>query len=178
MSRIPRRSRTTKPLLIAIGALGLLLLALPTTMVLAVGMAPTMTAFLGDRTPGRFLTKCVAGMNFAGVIPSLYNLWITGHDLSTAMKVVTDVYAWLLMYGAAGMGWLLFLGLPGAVAMFRALNAKRRIYVLREKQKDLINEWGDCILPASETQGSGDNKESGASVQATASTSEQAQSPA
>ena len=39
-------------------------------------------------------------------------------------------------------------GLPGAVAMFRALNAKRRIYALREKQKDLISEWGECILPA------------------------------
>jgi len=91
------------------------------------------------------------------------------------MKVVTDVYAWLLMYGAASMGWLLFLGLPGAVAMFRALNAKRRIYVLREKQKDLINEWGDCILPASETQG--DGKPGAEKVQATASSPEKAQSP-
>ena len=169
MSRIPQKKRTTKPLVIAMGALGLLLLALPTTMVLAIGMAPTMTAFIGDRTPGRFLTKCVAGMNFAGVIPSLYHLWSTGHDLSTAMKVITDVYAWLLMYGAAAMGWALFMGLPGAVAMFRALNAKRRIYVLTEKQKDLINEWGDCILPASETQGAGDGKKEPEKAEAAAS---------
>ncbi len=153
-------------MVIAMGALGLLLLALPTTMVLAIGMAPTMTAFLGDRTPGRFLTKCVAGMNFAGVIPSLYHLWTTGHDLATAMKVVTDVYAWLLMYGAAAIGWMLFMGLPGAVAMFRALNAKRRIYMLQEKQKDLINEWGDCILPGSETQGSADGKQAADKAQA------------
>lgn len=169
MSRVSQKKRTTKPLVIAMGALGLLLLALPTTMVLAIGMAPTMTAFIGDRTPGRFLTKCVAGMNFAGVIPSLYHLWATGHDLSTAMKVVTDVYAWLLMYGAAAMGWALFMGLPGAVAMFRALNAKRRIYVLMEKQKDLINEWGDCILPASETQGAGDGKQESEKAEATPS---------
>ena len=166
MSTAGGKRRATKPLLIAMGALGLLLLALPTTMVLAIGMAPTMTAFLGDRTPGRFLTKYVAGMNFAGVIPSLYHLWTTGHDLATAMKVVTDVYSWLLMYGAAAMGWMLFMGLPGAVAMFRDLNAKRRIYVLREKQKDLINEWGDCILPASETQGGAESKQSGAKAKA------------
>ena len=71
-------SRTTKPLFMAVGGLGLLLLALPTTMVLAIGMAPTLGAFIADKTPGRYLTKCVAGMNFAGVIPSLYHLWITG----------------------------------------------------------------------------------------------------
>jgi hypothetical protein len=86
-------------------------------------------------------------MNFAGVLPSLYDLWITGHDLKTANGIVTDMYTWLLMYSAGAMGWLLFLGLPGAVAVFRSLNTTRRIYVLREKQKMLINEWGDCVLP-------------------------------
>lgn len=153
-----QRRSMTKPLAIAIGGLGLLLLALPTTMVLAIGMAPTLGAFFADKTPGRYLTKCVAGMNFAGVIPSLYHLWITGHNLKTANGIVTDLYTWLLMYCAGAMGWLLFLGLPGAVAVFRALAAKRRIYVLREQQKTLINEWGDCILPATETVKAADDK--------------------
>jgi len=157
MKKTGRRSRATKPLLLAIGALGLLLLALPTTMVLAIGMAPTLGAFFADKTPGRYLTKCVAGMNFAGVIPSLYHLWITGHDLKTANGIITDLHNWLLMYCAGAMGWLLFLGLPGAVAVFRSLNATRRIYVLREKQKLLINEWGDCILPTAGTTTAGDN---------------------
>ena len=147
MMKSAKRNRATKPLFMAVGALGLLLLALPTTMVLAIGMAPTLGAFFADKTPGRYLTKCVAGMNFAGVIPSLYHLWITGHDLKTANGIVTDLHTWLLMYCAGAMGWLLFLGLPGAVAVFQSLNATRRIYVLREKQKLLINEWGDCILP-------------------------------
>jgi len=148
MSGRRQRSRTAKPLFLAVSAVGLLLLALPTTMVLAIGMAPTLGAFFADKTPGHYLTKCVAGMNFAGVIPSLYHLWTTGHDLKMANNIVTDLNNWLLMYGAGSMGWLLCLGLPGAVAVFRSLNATRRIYVLREQQKMLINEWGDCILPA------------------------------
>ncbi len=152
-----QQSRAAKPLFMAIGALGLLLLALPTTMVLAIGMAPTLGAFFADKTPGHYLTKCVAGMNFAGVVPSLYYLWITGHNLKTANGIVTDLYTWLLMYSAGAMGWLLFLGLPGAVAVFRSLNATRRIYVLREQQKLLINEWGDCILPTMGTANADDN---------------------
>jgi hypothetical protein len=139
---------TGKPLFIAIGVLVLLFAALPTTTILAIGMAPTLAAFVVDVTPGRYLGKCVAGMNFAGIVPYLHKLWFSGHGLSSAIDIVTDVYALFLMYSAAGLGWLLFFGLPGAVAMFRALNAKRRIYMLREKQKDLIGEWGECILPA------------------------------
>jgi hypothetical protein len=162
-----KRNQGTKALFLAVGVLGLLLLALPTTMVLAIGMAPTLGAFFADKTPGRYLTKCVAGMNFAGVIPSLYFLWITGHNLKTANGIVTDLYTWLLMYCAGAMGWLLFLGLPGAVAVFQSLNATRRVYVLREKQKLLINEWGDCVLPATGTANADDNS-SGETVPAPA----------
>jgi len=152
MSSALHRRRATKPLAIATGTLVLLFAALPTTTLLAVGMAPTLGAFIGDTAPGRYLTKCVAGMNLAGVIPFLYKLWTTGHDMATAIALVTDLYVWLSMYSAAAVGWLLFLGFPGVVAMFRALNAQRRIYMLREQQKDLINEWGDCILPLTEPQ--------------------------
>jgi hypothetical protein len=145
-----KSKKGSKPLTIATGVLVLIFAALPTAMLLAMGLAPTLVARIVDTTPGRYLTKCVAWMNIAGLVPYLTNLWFSGHDMATAIKIVTDVYSWFFVYSAAGMGWLLFLGLPGAVAMFRALNAKRRIYFLREKQKELILEWGECVLPAGE----------------------------
>lgn len=150
MSSAMRKPKTTKPLAIVTAVLVLLFAALPTTMLLIVGMAPTLGAFIGDTTRGRYLTKCVAGMNMAGVFPYLFRLWTTGHSMKIAFALVTDPYAWLYMYSAAAVGWLLFLGFPGVVAMLRVLNAKRRIYLLREQQKNLINEWGDSILPAAE----------------------------
>jgi len=143
-----KSKKGSKPLSIAVGVLVLIFAALPTATLLAMGLAPTLVARIVDRTPGRYLMKCVAWMNVAGLVPYLTKLWFSGHDMATAIKMVTDVYTWFFVYSAAGMGWLLFLGLPGAVAMFRALNAKRRIYFLREKQKDLILEWGECVLPA------------------------------
>lgn len=151
MAKAKRRG-AGKPLAIAIGALVLLFAALPTATLLAIGMAPTLAAFISDMTPGRYLAKCVAGMNFAGLSPFLHKLWFTSHDLNTAIAMVSDVFGLFVIYSAAGLGWLLFLGLPGAVAMFRSLNAKRRIHALREKQKDLIDEWGECILPAGEAK--------------------------
>lgn len=142
------KRRTRKPLLIATLVLVVLFAALPTALLLVIGFAPTLGARIGDTAPGKYLTKCVAWMNLAGVAPFLFDLWLRGNDMVTAIAIVTDMFAWLAMYGAAGMGWLLFLGLPGVVAMFRSLNANRRIYVLRERQKELINEWGEVILPA------------------------------
>jgi hypothetical protein len=129
-----------KPLLLATLALVLLFAALPTATVLALGMAPTLAAMVVDVTPGRYLMKCVAGMNFAGVVPFLHRLWSTGHDLHVALDIVTDIFVVFVMYASAGLGWLLFFGFPSAVATCRSLNAKRRIYFLREKQKNLLEE--------------------------------------
>jgi len=134
--------------MLAVGLLALIFAALPTATLLFVGMVPTLVAFIVDMTPGRYLARCVAGMNLAGLAPFLHHLWARGHTMTLALDIVTDVFAWFAIYGASALGWLLFLGLPGAVSMFRMLNGKRRTYMLREKQKQLVNEWGDSILPA------------------------------
>jgi len=141
------KSLKIKAFMILAAVLGLLFAALPTAILLSVGMMPTLVALIVDVTRDRYLAKCVAGMNFAGVLPFLHRLVTTGHDVQTSMGIVSDPFAWLVMYSAAAMGWLLFMGLPGVVSMFKVLTAKRRVYVLQERQRTLLNEWGDGILP-------------------------------
>lgn len=161
-----RRTRSSSKILtISVLVVVLLLAALPTAMVLAVGLAPTLVALIVDTTPGRYLMRCVAGLNLAGILPFLHKLWLGGHSMGAAFSIVSDLYAWLVIYSAAAIGWLLFLGVPGAVAVFRQLNARRRIYILREQQRMLLAEWGDAILPPGETRrpaagaGSGNGKD-------------------
>jgi len=96
-------------------------------------------------------------MNFASVIPSL------------DYRAQSQDGQWhrdRLLYLAAHVlcrrdGWLLFLGLPGAVEVFRSLNATRRVYVLREQQKSLIKERGNCILPVTATAKTDDTTSAG-----------------
>lgn len=128
----------------------ILLAAMPTAIVLAVGIVPTIVALIVDLTPGRYLTRCVVGLNIAGVSPFIHNLWTKGNDISTAIDIISDTFAWLVIYGASAIGWLLFLGLPGAVAVFQTLNSKRRVYLLQDKQKNLLEEWGDSIRSPAE----------------------------
>jgi len=161
-----KRSRPIKPIktrafLILAAILGFLFAALPTAIVLSVGLMPTLVALIVDVTRRRYLTKCVAGLNIAGVLPFLHKLLTTGHDVQTAMGIVSDAFAWLVMYSAAAMGWLLFMGLPGVVSMFKVLTAKRRVYMLQELQRTLLNEWGDCILPSNDDNGGTENAADG-----------------
>ena len=130
--------------------LGIVISALPTALVLTVGLVPTVVALIVDMMPGRYLTRCVVGLNIAGISPFMHKLWTGGNDMTTAVGIVTDPVAWLVIYGAAAMGWLLFMGFPGTVAVFQTLNAKRRIYAMQEKQKLLLEEWGDSIRSPAE----------------------------
>lgn len=84
--------------------IGALLTALPTAIILGIGMLPTVVAYLVDRTPGRCTTMTVAGLNFTGVAPYLMKLWMTKSGIANAVAIVVDPFALVVMYGAAGAG--------------------------------------------------------------------------
>jgi hypothetical protein len=141
------RKRTGKSgaLMIVCGVIGFVIAALPTVIVLLVGMIPTVVAYIIDLTPGRYAARCVAGLNIAGVVPFLNRLWSSTNDLPAAINVVTDVYAWFAFYAASGVGWMLFVSLPGFVASFKTYSAKRRANALRERLEQLKDEWGEEV---------------------------------
>ena len=132
-------------MMIVCGVLLFIVAALPTVIVLLVGMIPTLAAYIIDLTPGRYAARCVAGLNIAGVVPFLNRLWASTNDLPAAIAVVTDVYAWLAFYAASGIGWLLFVSLPGFVASFKTYSAKRSANALRERLEVLGEEWGSEV---------------------------------
>jgi hypothetical protein len=140
-----RRPGKRTVILIICGILGIIVAALPTVIVLLVGMIPTIVAYIIDLTPGRYAARCVAGLNIAGVVPFLNRLWTTTNDLPGAVLVVTDVYAWFAFYAASGVGWMLFISLPGFVASFKTYSAKRKAHALQDRLEELKAEWGGEI---------------------------------
>tara|TARA_R110000868_G_scaffold100722_7_gene277149 strand:- start:5672 stop:6223 length:552 start_codon:yes stop_codon:yes gene_type:complete len=132
-------------LMIVCGGFAFVIAALPTVIVLLIGMIPSIVAYIIDLTPGRYAARCVAGLNIAGVVPFLNRMWTSTNDLPAAMEVVTDVYAWLAFYAASGVGWMLFVSLPSFVASFKTYSAKRRANALRERLDKLKDEWGEEI---------------------------------
>ncbi|CAN0593002.1 unnamed protein product, partial [Laminaria digitata] len=122
-TKVPQRGRKrigkSTALLMVCGFIAFIIAALPSVIILVVGMIPTIVAYIIDLTPGRYAARCVAGLNIAGVVPFLHRLWTSTNDMHAAIAIVTDVYAWLAFYMASGVGWLLFVSLPGIVASFK-----------------------------------------------------------
>jgi hypothetical protein len=118
------------------------LIFLPSTILLAAGMIPTAVAYVVDRDPDKTAPMTVGGLNLAGVVTFLISLWQAGHTMAALSKVLTDPFAWLVMYGAAGLGWALYYGIPPAVVGWVVMRAESRISQRIEEQQELIALWG------------------------------------
>lgn len=116
--------------------------SLPSLMVFAVGLMPTFVAYLIDRSDQKFGTFCVGGMNMCGVFPYVLKLWTDNHTISAATETIADVFTLLIMYAAAGFGWMMFLAIPPVIASFLSVMAQARVKTLRTLQKEIMEEWG------------------------------------
>ncbi len=133
----------------AILVMGVLLfmVALPTFITLVVGLLPSVLAFLCDRHHGRYLARCVFGLNFSGVAPYVMELWHDGgQSVSIATQQLLDPMTMVIMYGSAGLGWLMYLAMPPIVANVLNLTAQRRTVELREQQRELVKVWGENLI--------------------------------
>jgi hypothetical protein len=133
------------PLLMAALAVCAMLLSLSSVILVALAMLPTLTAFIVDRTPQKYATFCVGGMNLSGTFPALLDLWAGGNDISTAMNLLGNVFTVGIIYGAAAFGWLVYMTVPPLVAAFLTMMAQRRVQQLRAAQAQLVEEWGDAL---------------------------------
>ncbi|MBT3809705.1 MAG: hypothetical protein HOF99_09415, partial [Rhodospirillaceae bacterium] len=92
--------------------LGLMIFAAPALLLFAVGCIPAMVAYIIDREPGRNATLTVGAANVAGVAPFIFELLLSGPTMDRALAMLSDVFVVVVMFGTAGVGWLLVLGMP------------------------------------------------------------------
>jgi hypothetical protein len=110
-----------------------------------IGMVPTIVAYAIDKTPGKYAMFCVGGINFTGVFPALTDLWSGNPSISASLKIAGDPFSLILMYGAAGLGWAIYMFIPPIISAGLAVAAQHRIQQLRSDQRALIQEWGPAI---------------------------------
>jgi len=136
---------TLRPLLWVV-LLSIILLKFPESIILLlVGLLPTMVAFIVDKSFGKCATLCVGAMNIAGIFPSIFELWSEKNSFAQAFQIITNVFDLVIMYGAAGFGWILYIIIPSAVSTVLHIVAQRRIARLRNSQRNLISEWGKNV---------------------------------
>lgn len=126
---------------IAIALLIVLVGAFPSFIVFAVGMAPTLLAIGFDQTREKTLVRSVAAMNVAGTSYFLVELWLRGHNYDTAIQIATNLTALGVMYGAAAMGFLIYMLVPGIWMAIAAARNNMRSRELNDYLAHLESEW-------------------------------------
>lgn len=117
-------------------------IALPTGLLLAVGLIPAAIALGIDRSPGRSTARTVLALNLAGLLPGLRALWLEGHDLVTLVAVLGRMEVLPLAYAAALIGFLLPRVLGWAVLAVLEARAHATVQALEDRRAALREIWG------------------------------------
>ena len=111
-------------------------------VILIVGMLPTLVAAIIDQSKYKFRTITVGAMNFAGCTPFLLEVFSKGNNLDIALNFLIQPLTIVVMFTAAGMGYLIDWALTGIVSSIMVQRAKGRIKDIEAHQKELIERWG------------------------------------
>jgi hypothetical protein len=137
------RTRKAITALLVTAAISVVLgaVALPTLIVLGVGMIPALVAFAADDTPNYTVFQTVAPLNFAGVIPSIFSLWEHGQTIQGAYGEVSNVFNLMTMYGGAGIGWMLTFMMPQFARTLVDSIIKVQLQRLALREKAISDDW-------------------------------------
>lgn len=124
--------------LIAAGAL-----FLPTTLMLAIGMLPTIVMLVVDNTKERLRAITVGAMNLAGCMPFVIELWQRDeHTVQMALSYLTQPRTIVVMYFAAAIGYMIEWAVTGLVASMAVQKAKGRVASVEKQLAEMEIRWG------------------------------------
>ncbi len=118
---------------------------MPSIILLGIGMAPTIVAYIVDRTSEKYQSITVGLLNVCGTLPALVRLWSDGQSYSSALQIAGDPFTMLVAYGAAGVGWAIYLAMPVILGHYYTTSTESRLHTLRARQNTLTEAWGDEI---------------------------------
>lgn len=115
---------------------------LPTTILLFIGMLPTIGARLVDRSKAQTKVFTVGFLNLAGCFPYWFKLVEQGHKFENAMQILSNPSTIVVMYAAAGIGYMTEWAVTNTVAGFMVQRGKKRLEEIRKFQEGMVVRWG------------------------------------
>jgi hypothetical protein len=112
------------------------------SIILAVGMIPTIVAAIADRTEGRMRTLSIGAINFAGCAPFIIEVFQKGNNIETAISYISQPRTIVVMYFAAAMGYLINWAMTGIVSSVLVQRTKSRLKDIQKLQSELTDRWG------------------------------------
>ena len=132
----------------------------PTILLLLIGMAPSIVAYIVDKRPRKVTTRSIGYLNFAGCLYYALKLWMEQNTISGVLELVSEPSTLMIMYSSAAVGWMLNFIMVPIMSAFLAVQHEAKIRSISRRQEDLIKEWGSVVkgqvileeIPAQELQ--------------------------
>ncbi len=115
---------------------------LPTSLLLLIGMFPSMIAFIYSMRGRGFRASTVVAMNLAGCIPFIFKLWSLGHTFEMSVEVLTGQNTIFIMYMAAAFGFMIDWVVTGLVSSYMYQKGVSRMKSIKKRQQVIIDSWG------------------------------------
>ncbi len=142
----PAKKAGMKPKAVYLTVIGIVgFVSLPAFILMLIGSLPMFTAWLYDDDPAKSTGLTVAAMNLGAIIPYVIMVFPHGHNMYAAVSVLESTKTWIVIYAAAGSGWVILALLPGLARKFLKGQLQHRAQKIIDKQKELIQEWGDKV---------------------------------
>jgi hypothetical protein len=130
---------------VSVFMIGLVILAavfMPYAVLLGIGMLPTIIAIFADPKGARTKAVTVGALNLAGCVPFLFKLASQGHEFDSAVNIATDPQAVIVMYAAAGAGYMIDWSMSAMVAAILYQRGLARQESIKKRQAELVARWG------------------------------------
>ncbi|MCH2547002.1 MAG: hypothetical protein MK052_05280 [Alphaproteobacteria bacterium] len=143
VKKVKQKRSKSRMLLYIVGFIMLIIALSFAAVLFTLGMLPSFVASYVDTTKERNHFRVVAACNFAGVLPYIMGLLRKGEITSDRVyDLIFTPHVWLVMYGAAGFGWLLVWFFPKMVHFILNSLQDSSVASLYSKQQDIVDEWG------------------------------------
>ncbi len=110
------------------------------TVLLLIGLLPSIVALFVDQTPFRSWTKTVFCFNLSGMLPTMITILFTSKATSLSGHV-GDMNMWLLAYSAAALAWIVIWVAPRLTHQWIKINTAYTIERHLSKIAKLDEEW-------------------------------------
>jgi len=115
------------------------------SILLVVGMLPTLIAVVVVSKNHKNKALTIGAMNFAGCFAYLLEIWQSNNRIGTAFEVLSDPMSVVIMYGAAGIGYIINWGVTNFIRQVMYSTAESKIKSIEKEKKSLEERWGKKV---------------------------------
>ena len=147
------KMRFKHKLMLYLVCLGLMAVLRTGFLFVIMALLPTIVAYYTDTSKERYAFKTIFAMNLAGLLPSLGRMLRVGASSALLQSTMGDATNWLMIYGAAMVGWLLVEICPMIAQVLIIGLHQTQIGRLEKVKKKIETEWGAEVMQVASERG-------------------------